>query len=66
MLAHSPIESPHVLEFGKAVQPNSETFVGLEAEITRIDKPVRYVSLVRYSIMYTDTSRIKYITQRYF
>jgi len=46
VVSHSPIELPHVAEFGKAVAPDTETFVSVSAEVTVIDKDVKLLSLV--------------------
>ncbi|OXA51864.1 Pickpocket protein 28 [Folsomia candida] len=36
--AHSPIEIPHVLDFGLAVGPNTEMFINVQAEVTIAEK----------------------------
>jgi hypothetical protein len=35
-----------VLDFGKAISPDSETFVGVRAEITTADKDIEELDMV--------------------
>jgi hypothetical protein len=44
--AHSPIELPHVLDFGLAVGPNIEMFVSLQAEVTMAEKDIQSLTPV--------------------
>lgn len=41
MQTHSPIDYPHVSEFGNAIMPNTETFISIQAAVTIADPDVQ-------------------------
>jgi len=47
LVKHLPIDVPKAVDFGIAVRPNSEVFMGIRPEITMADDDIRNFSLVR-------------------
>ncbi len=43
---HLPLDNPHVVDFGQAVRPNSEIFVGIRPELTIAHSNIRNFKLV--------------------
>lgn len=46
LVKHLPIDVPKVVDFGIAIKPNSEVFMGIRPEITAVDRDIFTFSLV--------------------
>jgi len=38
LVAHLPIDVPHISDLGSAIKPNSEVFINIRPEVTTADK----------------------------
>lgn len=46
LVKHLPIDNPKVVDFGIAIRPNAEVFMGVKPEITMADRDIYNFKLV--------------------
>ncbi|XP_035705890.1 pickpocket protein 28-like isoform X2 [Folsomia candida] len=60
LVKHLPLDVPHVVDFGIAIRPNSEIFMGLRPELTIADQDIRNFKLEKRNCYFRGEYQLAY------